>query len=85
MHEVANTHTRELATWLGTRNDWSEAWAGSWDLSDYTLSLTPELALELVHKMHELMESYRALAPADGTPDAEQVRVHTHTFPIHTD
>ncbi|WP_461066735.1 hypothetical protein [Streptomyces pseudoechinosporeus] len=40
---------------------------------------------ELNHKMHDLLESYRALAPDDGTPDTEQVRVHTHILPIRTD
>ncbi|NUP39596.1 MAG: helix-turn-helix transcriptional regulator [Streptomyces sp.] len=85
MHEVANQHTRDLATWLGTREDWAEAWSRSSDMSDWTLSLTPQLALELIEKMHDLVESYRALAPDAGTPDAEQVRIHTHVLPIHTD
>lgn len=85
MHEVANQHTRELATFLGTRHEWSEAWQRSWDASDWTLSLTPELARELIDKMHDLVEGYRDLAPAAGTPDTEQVRLHTHVMPIHTD
>ncbi|AZM62411.1 MULTISPECIES: ArsR/SmtB family transcription factor [unclassified Streptomyces] len=85
LHEVANQHTREIATWLGTHGDWPEQWRGAWDLSDWTLSLTPELAEELKQKMHELLESYRAKAPEAGTPDAEQVRVHTHLFPTRTD
>ncbi|WP_073946158.1 ArsR/SmtB family transcription factor [Streptomyces kebangsaanensis] len=85
LHELANQRTQELATWLGTRSDWSEAWTRASDLSDWTLRLTPELARELGEKMHELVESYRALAPADGTPDTERVRVHTHVFPTHTD
>ncbi|NEC89673.1 transcriptional regulator [Streptomyces sp. SID12501] len=84
MHEVANTHTRELSTWLGNQNDWSDAWKRSSDLSDFTLRLTPEHALELIQRMHELVDSYRAQAPAEGTPDAETVRVHTHVFPTHT-
>ncbi|WP_240139923.1 ArsR/SmtB family transcription factor [Streptomyces sp. MUM 178J] len=85
MHEVANHHTQELATWLGTRHDWSEAWNRSSDMSDWTLSLTPELALELIHKMHDLVESYRSPATDDDAPDTERVRVHTHVIPIHTD
>lgn len=85
IHEVANIHTRELSTWLGNPNDWSDDWNRSSDLSDMTLRLTPERSLELIHRMHELVDSYRAQAPADGTPDAETVRIHTHVFPIHTD
>ncbi len=34
VHEVANHHTQELATWLGTRDDWSRVWNRSSDLSD---------------------------------------------------
>jgi DNA-binding transcriptional ArsR family regulator len=85
IHEVANIHTQEIATWLGNPNDWSEGWRRSSDLSDMTLRLTPEVALDLITKMHELVDSYRAQAPAEDTPDAETVRVHTHVFPIHTD
>ncbi|MFF4759096.1 ArsR/SmtB family transcription factor [Streptomyces sp. NPDC001292] len=85
LHEIANQRTQELATWLGTRNDWSGAWRRASDLSDWTLRLTPALALDLIEKMHELVEGYRALAPEDGTTDTEQVRVHTHVFPTHTD
>ncbi|MGX4691932.1 ArsR/SmtB family transcription factor [Streptomyces sp. JNUCC 63] len=85
LHELANQRTQELATWLGTRNDWSEAWRRASDMSDWTLRLTPALALDLIEKMHELVEGYRALAPEDGTPDTETVRVHTHVFPTRTD
>lgn len=84
IHEVANIHTREISTWLGNPTDWSEAWRSSSDLSDMTLRLTPETALDLIHRMHELVDSYRAQAPAEGTPEAETVRVHTHVFPTHT-
>lgn len=85
LHEIANHRTQELATWLGTRNDWSEEWARASDMSDYTLRLTPELALDLGKKMHELVKSYQALTPDDGTPDTEVVRVHMHVFPTRTD
>ncbi|MDW4905212.1 helix-turn-helix domain-containing protein [Streptomyces sp. ADMS] len=84
LHEVANSHTREISTWLGNPHDWADAWKRSSDLSDMTLRLTPEQALELIHRMHELVDSYRAQAPAEGTPEAETVRVHTHVFPTHT-
>jgi DNA-binding transcriptional ArsR family regulator len=85
LHEVAGTHARELSTWLGTRGDWAEAWSRSSDMSDATLRLTPELAGELIHKMHELIDGYRDLVPDKDTPEAEQVRIHTHLFPINKD
>lgn len=85
LHEVANSHTRELSTWLGTRDDWSEAWSRGTDMSSATLRLTPDLAEELVHKMHDLIEGYRGLVTAEDAPEAEEVRVHTHLFPVKTD
>jgi hypothetical protein len=35
--------------------------------------------------MHTLIEEYRALSPGKNTPGTEQVRVHTHLFPLQTD
>ena len=85
LHEVANTHGRELSNWLSTRGDWPEGWARGSDMSDATLRLTPDLAAELVQKMHELINGYRDLVTDADTPGAEQVRVHTHLFPLQTD
>ncbi|WBO66022.1 ArsR/SmtB family transcription factor [Streptomyces camelliae] len=85
LHEVANAHTRELSTWLATRNEWPHAWARSTDMSDMTLRLTPDLARELKGRVHDLIDEYRDRAPGTDTPDSEQVRIHTHLFPIKTD
>ncbi|MEW2618689.1 winged helix-turn-helix domain-containing protein [Streptomyces sp. NPDC048106] len=82
LQEGAARHTRELATWLGTRDKLSPAWSRATDMSDMTLRLTPELALELIEKMHELVDGYRNRVPDADTPEAQQVRVHTHLFPI---
>ncbi|GAB2846463.1 helix-turn-helix domain-containing protein [Streptomyces deserti] len=81
--EVANHHTLELATWLGSLGDSSPEWDDASDMSDFTLRLTPDRARELVEKMHELVQSYR-LQPEDA-PGAETVRVHTHVFPSPTE
>ncbi|MFJ9741684.1 ArsR/SmtB family transcription factor [Streptomyces sp. NPDC101166] len=85
LHEVANHHTRELATWLGTRHEWSEEWNRSSDMSDWTLELTPEQAAELIGELHDIVGRYRASALGGGAPDAERVRVHTHLIPTRTD
>ncbi|MFJ7078167.1 ArsR/SmtB family transcription factor [Streptomyces sp. NPDC098781] len=86
LHEFVNRHTRELSTWLSTRERWLPRWKDhSTDLSDFTLRLTPELSRELNGKMHELINSYRAYEAAEDDPEAEQVRLHTHVFPIATD
>ncbi|MFJ3302690.1 ArsR/SmtB family transcription factor [Streptomyces sp. NPDC086549] len=85
LHEVANTHARKLSTWLSTRDRWSEGWTRASDMSDATLRLTPELADELIQKMHALIDDYRDRVPDKDTPDSEQVRIHTHLFPIETD
>ncbi|EFL32463.1 transcription regulator ArsR [Streptomyces viridochromogenes DSM 40736] len=85
LHEIATTQTRDLSTWLGNRGSWPEEWSRAWDMSSATLRLTPELTQELVEKMHALVESYRDRAASRDTPGAEQVRFHTHAFPIRTD
>ncbi|MDQ0748793.1 putative ArsR family transcriptional regulator [Streptomyces africanus] len=85
LHEVATTQTRDLSTWLGNRDSWPEEWSRSWDMSSATLRLTPELTRELVEKMHALVDTYRDRAATEDTPGAEQVRLHTHAFPIRTD
>lgn len=83
-HELAGRHTREPATWLGTRDDRPEDRRRASDLSDWTPNLTPALARELVEKTHDLLESHRALDPGD-TADAGRVRLHTHVLPTRTD
>ncbi|MCD7444253.1 helix-turn-helix domain-containing protein [Streptomyces lincolnensis] len=85
MHEVANWHTQELSTFIGTRHEWSEEWVGASDVSDFTLRLTPDLASELNEKVHALLNGYRAHALPEGAPGAEQVRIHHHVFPMRTD
>lgn len=54
-------------------------------MSDATLRLTPELAAELVTKMHALVDDYRSRVRDTDSPGVETVRIHTHLFPISTD
>ncbi|QEU97600.1 ArsR family transcriptional regulator [Streptomyces kanamyceticus] len=81
LYEYAAQRAQEVTTWIATRHEWSQEWDESADTSDFTLYLTPAQARELSGKVSELMEGYRALTPEDGTPDAAQVRVHSHIFP----
>ncbi|OIJ84785.1 ArsR/SmtB family transcription factor [Streptomyces colonosanans] len=85
LHETATAQLRNLSTWLGDRPAWPEEWRRTWDMSSATLKLTPELTRELVEKMHALVDEYRDLATAEDDPQAAQVRIHTHAFPITTD
>ncbi|MGX2996955.1 ArsR/SmtB family transcription factor [Streptomyces sp. JNUCC 64] len=84
LHELANTHARELSTWVATREEWQAEWAGATDMSDFTLRLTPELSRELSRRMHELVGSYQGLADEDTTVDGAptaRFRIHLHAFP----
>ncbi|MBJ3812047.1 ArsR/SmtB family transcription factor [Streptomyces flavofungini] len=86
LHQHATNHAEEVSTWIATRHEWSQEWAESSDISDFTLRLTPDSAAELSARMHELIEEYRTLTPAEGAPDAAKVRLHTHLIPTrHTD
>ncbi|MGW0753513.1 ArsR/SmtB family transcription factor [Streptomyces sp. NPDC002587] len=78
MHEIATIHTQELSTWLGNAHTWSKEWRRGSDMSDFTLRLTAAQSLELIRRMHELVNGYRDLPPEEGM---EQVRVHTHVLP----
>jgi len=83
LHTVATDHAEQVGTWLGTLHEWPEEWRQAWDLSDYTIRLTPELALELDKQVHQLIESYRDRVP-EGTEDSARVRIHFHAFPRRT-
>ena len=86
LHEIVTTHARELSTWVATRDTWFPGWSSSaTDLSDWTLRLTSERSRELIGEMHKLLNSYKASEAAEDDPEAEQVRLHTHVFPVATD
>ncbi len=81
LSEVASVHARELDGWLAGSGEWSEEWRRSWDMSDFNIRLTPDLARELVARAHALVQSYRDLA-ADDEAQAVPVRIHLHAFPL---
>jgi DNA-binding transcriptional ArsR family regulator len=78
MHEIATIHTQEMSTALADAHNWSLDWRRGTDLSDFTLRLTAEQSCDLIQKMHDLINSYRDLPPAE---DTRTVRLHTHAFP----
>ncbi|WP_415947533.1 ArsR/SmtB family transcription factor [Streptomyces sp. KLOTTS4A1] len=80
LHELAAQHALELGTALATMHSWPEEWRGRWTLSDYTLTLTPDLAEELRDKIHELIVSYQDKVD-EHTEHARKVRIHLHGFP----
>lgn len=80
---VAMHHTAELDSWLTAMDDWSDEWSSSFDLSDFSLRLTPARARALGAELHAVLESYRD--PAAEDPGAESVRVHLHLFPRPAD
>lgn len=85
LHEVATTHTEHMSTWLGTLHGWSEEWRAAWDMSDFGMRLTPELAREMRDKVHELIESYREKEVDRDTEGSAPYRVHLHAFPREED
>ncbi|MFF3559105.1 helix-turn-helix domain-containing protein [Streptomyces sp. NPDC002574] len=82
---VALHHAAELDSWVTRLDDWSQEWQGSFDLSDFSLRLTPARARALRTELHAVLESYRDPAPAPEEPEAEPVRVHLHVIPRTTD
>ncbi len=78
LHELATIHTQEMSTWLGNAHAWPQEWRRASDISDFTLRLTAEQSLELIRRIHDLINTYRDLPAAEGT---ETVRFHTHAFP----
>ncbi|MFI0720079.1 ArsR/SmtB family transcription factor [Streptomyces sp. NPDC021224] len=80
----AAAHSEELGAWLGTMGEWPERWQEAFDVSDFTLHLTPDLARELDDRLHELIDSYRGQVAEDAA-DSARIRVHLHAFPRHAD
>lgn len=85
LHELATIHGQDLSTWLGTRHEWPARWFEGSDISDYTLRLTPELAREMLDKVHEVIESYREKEVDREAEHSARYRVHLHGFPRDED
>jgi len=85
LHEWATLHGQELSTWLGTRHEWPAEWHTSWDISDFTLRLTPALAREMLDKVHEVINDYREQEADPDTEHSARYRVQLHGFPRDED
>ncbi|MGY0061327.1 ArsR/SmtB family transcription factor [Streptomyces sp. LZ34] len=81
LYELATTHGQEISTWLGSWREWPEEWRRAWDISDFTIRLTPELAAEMRDKVHEVINSYREKEVGQDAEDSARFRVHLHAFP----
>ncbi|MFI8963740.1 ArsR/SmtB family transcription factor [Streptomyces sp. NPDC053493] len=80
LYEIANIHTQELNTYLGTRHEWTDAWGGASDISDFTIHLTAERQRELNQRIHDLIDEYSGTTEPDSA-DVQRVRMHFHAFP----
>lgn len=81
-YEIADNHTEELSTWLGTRHTWPDEWQEAYDMSDWSYRLTPAQAKELRERTQELLESFRAHDTGNAdTGNSAAYRVHLHAFP----
>ncbi|MGD6740545.1 ArsR/SmtB family transcription factor [Streptomyces sp. BH106] len=85
LHELLTTHTRDLSTWLGNRHDWTEDWNSAWEMSSWTLNLTPEVTRELMRKLHAIIRTYHDRPAPESAEGTAQVRLHTHAFPLVTE
>ncbi|MBP2061726.1 ArsR/SmtB family transcription factor [Streptomyces iranensis] len=85
LHEMATQHMQEMSTSLGTLHDWPEEWRAAWEISDFRMRLTPELAREMRDKVQELIESYREKEADRDTEGSAPYRVHLHAFPRDED
>jgi DNA-binding transcriptional ArsR family regulator len=66
--------------WLDAFDAWSLEWQEVADASDYVLRLSPSRLAELQADLWATIERYRNPEPDD--PDARQIEVHVHSFPL---
>ena len=69
--------------WLDAHATWPLEWQEVADASDFLLRLTPARVAALNREIDDLVARYRDPDPDD--PDARQVELHLHAFPIVKD
>lgn len=81
---IAAIHTLRTQRTLNEMQTMPKAWRDSFDMSDWSLRLTPAETAALRSELQEVIARYRRDAPetsADAPADAERVGVITHLLP----
>ena len=81
MRLSASLREAEVVEWIGSQDDWGDAWTDAAAGDDYLLHLTSSELAELVGAVR-LLISGRMTRPEEEAPDdVEAVRVHLLAFP----
>ncbi|OCC07886.1 Helix-turn-helix domain protein [Streptomyces sp. PTY087I2] len=84
LQSVAATYTLRTQQTLNGLQTLPHAWRGTFDMSDWTLRLTPEEAVALRRELRDVVARYRRDVPevaAHAPEGAERVGVITHVLP----
>lgn len=84
LQSVAAAYTLRTQRALGELQTMPDRWRGTFDISDWSLRLTPEEAVRLQQELHALLFRYRADSPetaAEAPEGAERVSVITQILP----
>ncbi|MEV6106944.1 metalloregulator ArsR/SmtB family transcription factor [Streptomyces sp. NPDC051940] len=84
LRTLAAEHALEVNTALAGIRDWPPEWRNRSTLSDFKVTLTPDLAYELYQRIYEVIRSYEDRVP-DDAEHARKVRIHVHGFPLETE
>ncbi|MGW0857529.1 ArsR/SmtB family transcription factor [Streptomyces sp. NPDC002690] len=84
LRSVAATYTLRTQRTLNEVQTLPEAWRGTFDMSDWSLRLTPEEAVSLRRDLRDVIARYRADDPdtaAEAPEGAQRVGLITHILP----
>lgn len=84
LQSVAGTYTLRIQQALNELQTMPRAWRGTFDMSDWTLLLTPEETVALRQELGDVISRYRRDTPeaaARAPEGAERVGVITHLLP----
>lgn len=84
LQSVAASYTLRTRRTLNEVQTLPEAWRGTFDMSDWSLRLTPEEAVSLRRELRDVVDRYRKDDPdtaADAPEGAQRVGLITHILP----